>query len=107
MSTVVVAATTKPFSVPADSVTEGTFYKITIDAGTGNAVSQVVTSPTATFAGVVAGNYTATVQLVDIAGASIGPSATATFTVVDETTVVVNIPDVVSATVSADVPANP
>lgn len=100
MSTVVVTATTKPFSVPAASVVEGTFYKVTIDAGT-NPITQVVTVPTATFENVVAGNYTAKVQLVDIAGVSIGPEASATFVVVDETTVVVNIPDVVSATVSA------
>lgn len=93
MATVVVSSTVKALEVPASVVVQG--YKISV---TGQP-DQVVAVPTANFADVVPGDYTATVVLVDADGQSIGEAQSATFTV-PVPTQTVQVPDVVSVSVS-------
>jgi len=93
MSKVIVNASVKDLVVDAKVVVQG--YKVSV---TGQP-DQVVAALPATFEGVVPGDYVATVVLIDTAGAAIGDTQSASFTIVP-TTQVVSVPDVVSVVVS-------
>ncbi len=93
MSTVVVSWTVKDEVIDASVVAGG--YKVSV---TGQP-DQTVTDSPATFTGVGAGDYTATVVRVDANGADIGSAQSATFNI-PVTTQTVSVPDVVNVTVS-------
>ena len=98
MANVVVTATTKDVQEPAGTV-QGKFL-VTITGADNVDHSQAVDAPSATFADVVPGDYTASVQAQDSNGGLIGDKATAKFNVPVPASVTVQGADVVNVTVS-------
>ncbi len=98
MAQVVVVASTKDVQEPAGTV-QGNFV-VSIVGADAVVHSQAVATPTATFAAVAPGDYTATVQAQDSNGGAIGSASTATFNVPVPASVTVQGADVVTVTVS-------
>jgi hypothetical protein len=77
----------------------GGAWRFVLNPVTGIGSSQDSASPSATFANVEAGDYTASVQRLDAAGNAIGDAASVAFTV-DSTAVMIDVPDVLTVEVT-------
>ncbi len=97
MASVVVVATLKDVQAPAGTA-QGK-YLVTVTGSDNVDHSQSVDAPTATFADVAPGDYTASVQAQDSNGGVIGAKATAQFNVPKPADVTVQGADVVTVTV--------
>ncbi len=97
MAQVIVTATTQDFAAPAGTVAGQ--YEVAITDSTGVTTKQDVATPTATFASVAPGDYTASVVLLDSNGGQLGSKQTATFNVPTPATVTVQAANVVTVTV--------
>ncbi len=97
MATVILSTSVKTQLFPAGTV--GGMWRFILNPIAGTGVSQDTSDPTATFADVAAGDYTASVQRLDDAGNPLGDAASIAFTV-GENQVSISVPDVLSVEVT-------
>lgn len=98
-TTVVVSATVKDFEVP-QGTKQGQYEFVVTDSQLNVVGDQKVDTPTASFLVDAAGDYVASVQLLDSNGGPLGSKVQASFTVPTPPTTHVSVPDVVTVTLS-------